>query len=130
MTKQPMHISLGQHVKDRLRNMSGYEDIEQLNIPTIKGRRADHLAFNRDLIIEQKDFTPSEEHVRNGANLENAIKYLMNKYDVGPDTIPNIHNAISEQESRHLFDLRNKFIRKYVHLCRMPTSKSARQREF
>jgi hypothetical protein len=62
-SRPPIHtITLQANVEDCLRKADTYEDVDVLLSHLSEAKKADHLLFNREVVIEQKDYNETQEH--------------------------------------------------------------------
>ena len=111
MTKPPKPGSLRAIVEDKIKGVPGYKNLDK-ELRTIReGERADYIAFDRRMVIEQKEQQNMPEHRANGRALEDLaaaleVKYKMSMFDIAMASPP---IAVTSEEAALLRKLKDKF---------------------
>jgi hypothetical protein len=98
---------------EKIEKIEGYENLDTLLPQVDKQRRADHLIYNRKVIIEEKEYRSSPEHNAKGMDLEAfyesiSKKYKFDFYSPPPGYLENL----TEEESEEFRKLKGKFSKK------------------
>ncbi len=111
MTQPAKPNSLRDLIERRICKVPGYENLNQILRSTPEGKRADYTAFDRKLIIEQKEHLDSPQHRLKGLALHAFTTALEDKYNLTVDELLE-QSIISEQERKIFLDLKNNFYNK------------------
>jgi hypothetical protein len=111
MTQPAKPNSLRDLIERRICKIPGYENLNQILRSTPEGKRADYTAFDRKLIIEQKEHLDSPQHRLKGLALHAFTTALEDKYNLTVDELLE-QSIISEQERKIFLDLKNNFYNK------------------
>jgi hypothetical protein len=108
--RPPVHtITLQANVEDCLRKADTYEDVNVLLSHLPETKKADHLLFNREVVIEQKDYNETQEHRKKGRALNNYFSLLSAKYRINLASSADFERIITQEERRKLRVLKNDF---------------------
>jgi hypothetical protein len=107
--RPPIHaITLHANVEDCLKKADTYEDVDALlSLPEAK--KADHLLFNREVVVEQKDYIETQEHRKKGKALMAYANFLSSKYGLQIALLLSFWNVITQDERRKLQLLQSDF---------------------
>jgi hypothetical protein len=86
-----------------------YEDVNVLLEDIPEPKRADHLLFNRAVIIEQKDYNETPEHRKKGRALKTYVSFLSAKYGRQLASLAEFERMVTQEERRKLHRLENDF---------------------
>lgn len=110
MTKPAKLGSLRKYVEDKVSAIQGYENIDKM----LKGERADYLLYGRQVIVEQKEFENSPQHIKKGSIVQSYTAQIFDKYGIDPSSqdrsyLSEMYKLLSKEEVAHLSKLRNDF---------------------
>ena len=114
MTRPAWSCSLRSHVEHKISKITGYENIDKILRHTAKEKRADYLAFERNIIVEQKEFHDSPQNREKGRALEELLGKLAAKNKFAGVNWP----ATSRDEEKQVSILAARFndkIKDYIH---------------
>jgi len=121
MPKPAEENSLRKHVENALNRHTNFEDIDVLLKHINEDKRADYLIEDRSIIIEQKEYTSSDEHKAKGKAYAKFVSSMFDKYNIDPDelSLENVQGKfalLTEEEAKKHRKLRNNFYDKIKDL--------------
>jgi hypothetical protein len=107
--RPPIHtITLQANVEDCLRKADTYENVDVLLKHLPAHKKADHLLFLREVVIEQKDYNETPEHRKKGRALKTYVSFLSAKYGQLA-SLAEFERIVTQEERRKLRLLENDF---------------------
>lgn len=114
MTKPAKPGSLRKYVEDAIRAIPGCEDVDDLMRREPEGNKADYLLYDRNVIVEQKEYRNSPQSIEKGKRYQEYVGGLFNKYGIDSNALNESNRdenfrLLSAEEVTHLHKLKGDF---------------------
>ncbi len=114
MTKPAKPGSFRKFIEDKIHAIPGCVDIDDLMRREPESKKADYLLYDRNVIVEQKEYGNSPQHMEKGRRYQEYVGGLFKKYGIDADALDDSNRdesfgLLSAEEVAHLRKLKNDF---------------------